>query len=91
MQTIDEILEIAPYSLDKEAKRMMLNARLHTLTRAHYNLCAPYKSMMDAVRLDINNLPEYDQLPFLPVRLFKEMELRSCAKEEVVKTMTSSG
>ena len=91
MQTIDEILEIAPYSLDKEAKRTMLNARLCMLTRAHYNLCAPYKSMMDAVRLDINNLPEYDQLPFLPVRLFKEMELRSCAKEEVVKTMTSSG
>ena len=91
MQTIDEILEIAPYSLDKEAKRAMLNARLHALTRAHYNLCAPYTRMMDAVGLDINNLPEYDQLPYLPVRLFKEMELRSCAKEEVVKTMTSSG
>lgn len=91
MQTIDEILEIAPYSLDKEAKRAMLNARLHALTRAHYSACAPYERMMGAVRLDINNLPEYDQLPFLPVRLFKEMELRSCAKEEVVKTMTSSG
>ena len=91
MQTIDEILEIAPYSLDKGAKRTMLNARLRALTRAHYNLCSPYARMMDAVRLDINNLPEYDQLPFLPVRLFKEMELRSCAKEEVVKTMTSSG
>ena len=91
MQTIDEILEIAPYSLDKEAKRTMLNARLRALTRAHYNLCAPYARMMNAVGVDINNLPEYDQLPFLPVRLFKEMELRSCAKEEVVKTMTSSG
>lgn len=91
MQTIDEILEIAPYSLDKEAKRTMLNTRLRALTRAHYNSCTPYARMMDAVGLDINNLPEYDQLPFLPVRLFKEMELRSCAKEEVVKTMTSSG
>ena len=91
MQTIDEILEIAPYSLDKEAKRTMLNTRLHALTRAHYDSCAPYARMMDAVGLDINNLPEYDQLPFLPVRLLKEMELRSCAKEEVVKTMTSSG
>lgn len=91
MQTIDEIFEIAPYSLDKEAKRTMLNARLRALTRAHYNSCAPYARMMDAVGVDINNLPEYDQLPFLPVRLFKEMELRSCAKEDVVKTMTSSG
>lgn len=27
----------------------------------------------------------------MPVRLFKELELRSVPKEEVVKTMTSSG
>ena len=88
---INEILDIAPYSLNKEAKRTMLNARLHELTRVHYNSCVPYKRMMDAVGLDINNLPEYDQLPFLPVRLFKELELRSCTTEDVVKTMTSSG
>ena len=91
MQTIDELLEIAPYSLDKETKRTMLNTRLWALTRSHYNSCVPYKCMMDAVGMDVSNLPEYDRLPFLPVRLFKEMELRSCAKEEVVKTMTSSG
>ena len=33
----------------------------------------------------------YYQLPFLPVRLFKELELRSVSEEEIVKTMTSSG
>lgn len=91
IDNIDQILEIAPYSLDKEAKRHLLNARIHVLTRAHYYACEPYRRMMDAVGLDVNNLPDYDQLPFLPVRLFKEFELRSCAKEDVVKTMTSSG
>ena len=91
MQTIDEILEIAPYSLDKEAKRTMLNARLRALTRAHYSSCTPYARMMDAVGLDMQNLPDYEQLPFLPVRLFKELELRSCAAKDVIKTMTSSG
>ena len=30
-------------------------------------------------------------MPFLPVRLFKEFELRSVPKEEIAKTMTSSG
>ena len=33
----------------------------------------------------------YTDLPFLPVRLFKELDLRSVAEEAVVKTMTSSG
>lgn len=89
--TIDEILNIPPYSLDKEAKRAMLNERLHELTHLHYENCEPYRKMMDAVGLDINDLPEYDELPFLPVRLFKEFELRSVPKEEIAKTMTSSG
>lgn len=89
--TIDEILQIPPYSLDKEEKRVMLNERLHFLTKWHYEHCEPYQKMMDAYGLDINHLPEYDQLPFLPVRLFKEFELRSVPKEEVIKIMTSSG
>ena len=65
---INEILEIAPYSLGKEEKHRLLNARLQELTRVHYNTCTPYARMMDAVGLDINNLPDYEQLPFLPVR-----------------------
>lgn len=88
---INQILEIAPYSVDKKDKRRLLNVRLHELTRAHYHSCDAYRRMMDAVGLDVDNLPDYDKLPFLPVRLFKEFELRSCAKEEVIKTMTSSG
>ena len=88
---INEIPNIEPYSLDKEQKRSMLNARLRELTKWHYANCETYKCMMDAVGLDMDNLPEYDALPFLPVRLFKELELRSCKPEDVIKTMTSSG
>ncbi len=88
---INDILNIEPYSLDKEQKRQLLNCRLGELTKMHYQHCDSYRRMMDAVGLDVDNLPEYDQLPFLPVRLFKELELRSCAKDDVVKTMTSSG
>ena len=88
---IQEILAIEPYSLDKEAKHRMLNERLWELTRRHYETSAEYRRMLDATGLDIDNLPDYEHLPFLPVRLFKEFELRSVPQEEVVKTMTSSG
>jgi len=35
--------------------------------------------------------PATRDLPFIPVRLFKQFELRSVAKEKIVKTLTSSG
>lgn len=88
---INRILEIEPYSLSRDEKHLLLNERLHELTRFHYKNCEPYRRMMDAVGLNIDNLPDYEQLPFLPVRLFKDFELRSVEKDEIVKTMTSSG
>jgi len=88
---ISDILNISPYSMDHEAKHKMLNDRLQELTRKHYAASPEYKKMFDATGLDIHHLPDYEDLPFLPVRLFKEFELRSVPKEEVVKTMTSSG
>jgi phenylacetate-coenzyme A ligase PaaK-like adenylate-forming protein len=43
------------------------------------------------MKLDPDNLPEYDASPFLPVRLFKEFELKSVKNDNIVKTLTSSG
>ena len=88
---IKDILNLEPYSISHSAKHNMLNERMWDLTRFHYNNSPEYRKMFDATGLDINSLPDYEQLPFLPVRLFKEFELRSVPKENVVKTMTSSG
>lgn len=88
---INAILNIPPYSLNRTEKRKLLNERMRYLTTHHYQHSEMYRKMMNAVELDINNLPEYDSLPFLPVRLFKEVELLSVNKENITKTMTSSG
>ena len=47
--------------------------------------------MIDALEIDIDNLKNYIDIPYLPVRLFKELDLLSVAPENIVKTMTSSG
>lgn len=86
-----DFLNIAPYSLPKDKKNEFLNRRLNELTRYHYTHCDIYHRMMDAIGLDINENGDYEQLPMLPVRLFKEFDLKSCSEDEVVKTLTSSG
>ena len=89
--TFDEILSIPPYSLNKEEKERLLTERLVELTELHYENCPEYKNILDAIGFDAGKVKSYRELPFIPVRMFKEHELKSVASEDVVKTMTSSG
>jgi hypothetical protein len=47
--------------------------------------------MMRALGCETSNAKSYYEMPFIPVSLFKKMDLKSVADEDVVKTMTSSG
>ena len=89
--TFDEIISIPPYSLNKEEKTKLLTERLVELTKLHQDNCLEYKKMLKAINYKENKIKSYTDLPFLPVRLFKDMELKSVPQEEIVKTMTSSG
>ena len=89
--TFEEILNIPPYSLDREEKEKLLTERLVELTKLHQDNCPEYSRILESIDFDVEKVKSYRDLPFLPVRLFKELELRSVPKEDVVKTMTSSG
>lgn len=89
--TFEEILETSPFSLDKEEKEKLLTDRIFELTKLHRDNCPEYKRILDASGFELEKARSYRDVPFLPVRLFKELDLKSVSKEEVVKTMTSSG
>ena len=87
----EEILQIQPYSLDKEQKGKLLTERLLELTKLHRQNCKEYDQMLKSVSFGENKASSYKEIPFLPVRLFKELSLKSIPDDQVVKTMTSSG
>lgn len=89
--TFDEILDLPPFSLNANEKEELLTKRLVELTELHLEKCPEYKRILEAIDFDIQKVFSYKDLPYLPVRLFKELELKSVPQEEVVKTMTSSG
>jgi phenylacetate-coenzyme A ligase PaaK-like adenylate-forming protein len=84
-------LPIAPYSLNRESKQALLSKTLNALTRHHYKACLQYRRILDAMQFDTTLPSSYYDLPFLPVRIFKEYELLSVDKADIVKTLTSSG
>lgn len=86
-----EILQLEPYDVDRKDKRRLLTDKLTELTVLHTEKCLPYARMLRTVGYDAAHIDSYEDLPFLPVRLFKEMELLSVEKSEIFKTMTSSG
>lgn len=89
--TFEEILEISPYSLNKEEKTQLLTSRLVELTEKHRKNCEEYNHILESIEYDVNDIKTYKDIPFLPVRLFKELSLKSVPDEDVVKIMTSSG
>jgi phenylacetate-coenzyme A ligase PaaK-like adenylate-forming protein len=88
---LSEFLKVKPYSLNKKDKEKLLSRFLMSLSRHHYNACGQYYKMMNSIGFDVNENSSYYNIPFIPVRLFKMFDLKSIQKEEIVKTMTSSG
>lgn len=81
----------APYAWDRAAKEPRLAAALAELTQLHRERCPGYRRMLDGLGFDPRRMAHPGDWPFLPVGLFKELELRSVPPEAVFKTMTSSG
>ena len=87
MFQINEIMTIPPFSVPKEDKALLYNKALSSLTKHHYRNCSIYKTILDAFKYSHNDSYSYDQLPFLPVRLFKYYKLLSVREERIIKIM----
>lgn len=87
----NEILQTSPYSLGREEKTELMTERMRELTALHMENCQEYQWMMEGVGFEPEKTVSYYDIPFLPVRLFKEMDLCSVPPGQIFKTMTSSG
>jgi phenylacetate-coenzyme A ligase PaaK-like adenylate-forming protein len=91
MLDYNKILDILPYSLSKQEKEELITPRITELTKYHYKNCKEYSGILNCINFDVDSIKSYYDIPFIPVRLFKELDLVSVDKENIFKTMTSSG
>jgi Acyl-protein synthetase, LuxE len=89
----DDWLSIPPYALDNSSKQPFLLTSLQNLTNSHYQNSSSYRNIIDRVfgGIDKINFSSIENIPFIPVSLFKTQELVSVSTTEVIKTLTSSG
>ena len=91
MFDVNNLPALPVYEWAHGQKHAFLTRELCELTRHHAQSCPEYASILRASGVDVDRVQSYEQLPFLPVRLFKEFSLKSVPDEALHKTMTSSG
>ncbi|PJK07076.1 acyl-protein synthetase [Lysobacteraceae bacterium NML71-0210] len=84
-------LEQAIFSLPKTEKHAGLLQALTQLCVHHAEHCPPYAAMLQSLWPDAPHAPHIEALPWLPVRLFKQLDLYSVPKESIARTLVSSG
>ncbi|PRY29579.1 acyl-protein synthetase [Pseudosporangium ferrugineum] len=77
------------FTLAQEAREALLHKELAELTEHHRAHCAEYDRILTAS--GFTSAATVADLPWLPVRLFKNLKLKSIPDDEVFKVLTSSG
>jgi hypothetical protein len=88
---VEEVLDTPPFDLTAPAKRALYERALSDLTQHHWERSEAYRRAVRVCGYDPRQAGPVEAIPFIPVRLFKEFELCSVPRAEVIKTMTSSG
>lgn len=88
---IEDFYKYNPYELDKKQKSELLTNELISLTKTHAEKCEAYHNFLETINYDEKNVNRVEDIPFYPVRMFKEYDLLSIDCQDVFKVMTSSG
>jgi acyl-protein synthetase LuxE len=85
------LANIPQYSVPQQQKEMLLLGLLNDLTSMHRARCPEYDRLISLLHPGFKAAYSLAEIPFIPVGLFKTHVLRSVPKEDVFKTLTSSG
>jgi len=79
------------YEWDHQTKSVVFLDVMNQLLDYHRNNCIPYDLISKRLWGSPCAAKSIDELPFLPVRLFKEKKFLSVEQNDIIKTVTSSG
>lgn len=77
----EALFSVDPFGFDASEKSELYDRWLAALQAHHASLCEPYARLVEVL----------GDNPLVPVRLFKEYDLKSTGEGDIAKVMTSSG
>ena len=91
MHFLNSIISQNAFSLDPIKKSKFFKKNLNLLTSFHYKKSNLYRRYLDGLNYNTKKNNNLSDIPFLPVRLFKDFDFLSIKKKEIFKTLFSSG
>ena len=91
MITIEEISKNSKVLRTTSERVTYMATSLDALTVMHQEKCEPYKKIVESFFGDFQPLGLINQVPFIPIGLFKQLELKSVPGSSIVRTLNSSG
>lgn len=89
VDVLKALFEAPQFSIPQPEKERLLTCELQRLTRHHRSQCEPYRRALDAQQPSLAS--GMAGIPYVPIHAFKRRELVSVRREDVIKTLTSSG
>ena len=91
METIEEISTHTESLKTNQEKIFYLASLLDDLTKIHQENCAPYRKFVDSFFESYQPTKRIDKIPFIPIGLFKQLELKSVPDSKIIRVLQSSG
>lgn len=88
---IETLITTDPYGMSQPQKELILTQQLNELVQYHYQHCPKYAYILRLLYQDCTHYSNTHAIPFLPVNIFKTIQLTSISKQEIFKTLASSG
>ena len=91
MININKLFKKKPHSMSSSEKNFFFKKKFNKLTFYHYKKSKNYRKILKYFNYNPKKINEINQIPFIPVRLFKEFDMISTNKKNIIKTLLSSG
>lgn len=90
MGIIDDLLNKKPFELEESEKKRLFLESMKQSIKHHYRNCKYFQEFLDFQEFNINSKYMIEELPFLPVSIFKELELITGDEKNIRKKVLSS-
>ena len=91
METIEEISTHTERLKTNQERIFYLASLLNDLTKIHRENCAPYGKFVDSFFEGYQPTKSINEIPFIPIGLFKQLELKSVPDSKIIRVLQSSG